>query len=109
MYFLYNFWVYIIKGGNKMKKYTIILLAFVLILSLSIISTSANPSESILVYRNTVKLRVNGENVNVDNFLYNDTTYIPLREVSQLLEKNVGWNYYTNKRQTIQLSYKCRD
>ncbi len=79
-----------------MKKYTIILLAFMLILSLSIISTSANPSESILVYRNTVKLKVNGENVNVDNFLYNDTTYIPLREVSQLLEKNVGWNYYTN-------------
>lgn len=79
-----------------MKKYIIIILTFLLILSLSISSMSASISEAILVYRNTVKLEVNGEKVNVDNFLYNGTTYIPLRSVSQLLGKNVGWNYYTN-------------
>ena len=79
-----------------MKKFLVIILSFVLILSLSLVSISANTSEMISVLRNSVKLEVNGVKANVDNFLYNGTTYIPLREVSQLLDKNVGWNKYSN-------------
>lgn len=92
-----------------MKKYIIIILTFVLILSLSLSSMSASISESILVYRNTVKLEVNGEKVDIDNFLYNGTTYIPLRAVSQLLDKNVGWNYYTNVASINEKHYEVEE
>lgn len=79
-----------------MKKILIIILSFVLVLSLSLVSISANTSEMISVLRNSVKLEVNGVKANVDNFLYNGTTYIPLRDVSQILDKNVGWNKFSN-------------
>lgn len=79
-----------------MKKNKIVILSVLLVLSLSLGLVFAAVSESISVYRNTVNLEVNGKSVNVDNFLYNGTTYIPLRAVGQLLDKYVGWNQYTN-------------
>lgn len=79
-----------------MKKYISIILSILLVLSLSLGLVFAAISESITVYRNTVKLEVNGKRVNVDNFLYNGTTYIPLRAVGELLDKYVGWNQFTN-------------
>lgn len=51
---------------------------------------------SINVERNTMNIYVNGEKVEADNFLYNDTTYVPLRIVSEMFEKNVDWEQLTN-------------
>ena len=79
-----------------MKKFFVVLLAMVLIASLSFSSLSQDTSETIDVYRNLVKVEVNGEGINVDNFAYEGTTYIPLRSVSEILDKNVGWNVYTH-------------
>ena len=53
-------------------------------------------AETVTVYKNKVKIDVNGERVNADNFIYNGTTYIPLRAISEILGKHVGWNAFTN-------------
>lgn len=54
-------------------------------------------AESIRVFRNYVTIFVNDEKVQVDNFLYNGTTYVPLRSISEILEKEVGWTQYTKE------------
>ena len=79
-----------------MKKFFVVLLALVLLVSLSFSSLSEDTSESIDVYRNLVKVEVDGEEIDVDNFAYKGITYIPLRSVSELLDKYVGWNVYTH-------------
>ena len=42
---------------------------------------------------NTITLNVNGINVQSDNILYNDTTYVPLREISESLGQKVNWDH----------------
>lgn len=48
--------------------------------------------EKIDVARNAIALDVNGTPVDADLFLYNDTTYVPIRVVSELLGKTVTYN-----------------
>ncbi len=52
--------------------------------------------QMIEVEPNSVHITVNGQAVSGENFLYNDKTYVPLREVSELLGKAVEWNHDTN-------------
>ncbi|KDR96611.1 Copper amine oxidase N-terminal domain-containing protein [Peptoclostridium litorale DSM 5388] len=52
--------------------------------------------ETVTIYRNKAKIDVNGERLNADNFIYNGTTYVPLRAISEILGKSVGWNAFTN-------------
>ncbi len=59
-------------------------------------SVSANVWQSISVQPNSVNIVVNGEKINVDNFLYNDTTYIPIRAVSTALSQDVSYDDKTN-------------
>lgn len=94
-----------------MKKHLIILLGFIIVLASAFSVSSANLSESIEVYRNLVKLDVNNNRVNVDNFLYNGITYVPIRAIGEMLDKDVGWNSNTriasiddNKYEIQQLS-----
>lgn len=47
--------------------------------------------EDINADKNTINIVVDGERVVADNFLYNDTTYIPLRKVAEMLGKKVDW------------------
>ena len=56
----------------------------------------ADVSELIRVIRNGMTLEVNHTKVTTDRFVYNGTTYVPLRAVAELLGKNVGWNALTN-------------
>ncbi|SCZ78209.1 GerMN domain-containing protein [Acidaminobacter hydrogenoformans] len=60
-----------------------------------IVSGGADTSEMIRVYRNLIQVQVNGSPVTMDNFLYNKRTYVPMREVAELLGKDVRWNAYT--------------
>jgi hypothetical protein len=48
------------------------------------------------LFPNEVTVYVNGERVEADNFVYNDRTYIPLREVSERLGASVDYNGETN-------------
>jgi hypothetical protein len=80
-----------------MKKifFCCLFLAMVAILESSL-SFGAVMSESISVHRNKVNLEVNSVTVTVDNFLYNGTTYVPIRAVAELLGNDVSWNADTN-------------
>jgi hypothetical protein len=49
----------------------------------------------ILSLFNAVTLVVNGEKVASDNILYEGTTYVPLRVISEQLGKNVNWDSVT--------------
>ena len=55
----------------------------------------AGIKEMIEVYTNTVNVSVNGQHVKSDNFLYKDRTYVALREISEIVGKDVGWDQAT--------------
>lgn len=59
-------------------------------------ATSAGVWENIDVLRNDIRVVVNGEEITADNFLYKDTTYLPLRAVSSALGENVEYDEETN-------------
>jgi hypothetical protein len=71
---------------------------FIVLLSLSFLSGTLmgnDLSELIKVYRNTVTVEVDNTPVSTDNFVVDGTTYIPLRAVTELFGKEVGWNALT--------------
>lgn len=47
---------------------------------------------TIKVTMNSIKLVVNGKTVQSDNFIYDGTTYVPLRQVSEELGAQVSWD-----------------
>ena len=67
------------------------------VISTLLISTALGTSvkKTIEVVYNSVNITVNGKKVNADNILYNGTTYVPLRAVSEALGKEVGWDQNT--------------
>lgn len=77
-----------------MKKEVKYLVSGVLIgaMAVSIPTLADTIWEKIDVARNAIKLDVNGTPVESDLFLYNDTTYVPIRVVSELLGKTVTYN-----------------
>lgn len=62
--------------------------------------------QNINVLPNTIKVVVDGKEVQADNFLYNDTTYLPIRAVSEALGKDVQ---YDNQTSTATISEKKED
>ena len=57
--------------------------------------------QNINVLPNTIKVVVDGKEVQEDNFLYNDTTYLPIRAVSEALGKDVPPQYQKRKKMII--------
>lgn len=89
------------KGGKVMKEKTkITLKGFVLgiVVTTMLMSTAvgAQVRKTIDVIYNSVNVTVNGEKVDADNLLYKGTTYVPLRAISEMLGKEVGWDKKTN-------------
>lgn len=77
---------YIVSGGEKSSDNTISQNA----------ELTAAEAQNMQVERNTVNIFVNGVKVEADNFLYNDRTYVPLRKISEMLQKDVSWTQITN-------------
>ena len=57
---------------------------------------AADVWQNINVLPNTIKVVVDGKEVQADNFLYNDTTYLPIRAVSEALGKDVQYDTQTS-------------
>ncbi len=49
-------------------------------------------TDTIDVMFNTINIKINGEAQDIDNFLYEGTTYVPLRAISEIFEKEVTWD-----------------
>ncbi len=52
-------------------------------------------TKKIDVLINNITLMVNGKKVEADNILYNGTTYVPLRPIAEMLDKNLSWDANT--------------
>jgi len=74
-----------------MKRKFIIGLIVILLL-MSSIAFAQGFKEKIEVMFNAINLQVNGIPVNADNILYNGTTYVPLRAIAEMLDKEVIWD-----------------
>lgn len=61
--------------------------------------------KNIEVVYNSVNLTINGKKVEADNILYNGTTYVPLRKVAEMLEKEVGWDAKTSTASINDIGY----
>lgn len=86
------------------KKITAIIL--VLILCFSTLAFAADTHRTIEVDANLMTVLVNGKKVEADNFVYNGTTYLPLRAVSEALGNDVDYDPNTqsaiiNKNENI--------
>lgn len=76
-----------------MKRIIIsIVMAFTLMLTGSY---AASNFQKIDVLFDSIAIKVNGQNISTPNILYNGTTYVPLRAVSEALHKNVGYDEKT--------------
>lgn len=78
-----------------MKKFVIGLITGI-VLSVAITSAADSIWEKIDVLRNDISVVVDGNKIKSDNFLYNDTTYLPLRAISEALGKEVTYDEETN-------------
>lgn len=67
-----------------------------LIAGMSATIIAAGIFEQIDVLRNDITVKVNGEVVDADNFVYNDTTYLPLRAIGEKLGLDVQYDEATN-------------
>lgn len=59
------------------------------------VSYAAGWLENISVVKNSTTISANYKPVNADNFIYNDTTYVPLRALTESLGCVVMWNEET--------------
>lgn len=60
------------------------------------VSLAQNIFESIEVVRGKMNLVIGEQRVDIDNFLYNDTTYVPLRKFSEALDMVVKYDSETS-------------
>lgn len=84
------------QGGILMKKYSKGFIMGLLVATLLMnVALGETIKKTIEVVYNSVNLSVNDKKVDVDNILYNGTTYVPIRAVAEMLGKEVGWDQAT--------------
>ncbi len=80
------------KRNSKGIVLVSILLA---VLSVSIVFAE-EATKTIDVLFNSIVLKVNGKEVKADNIVYNGKTYVPVRAIAEMLDKDVVWDESTN-------------
>lgn len=88
---------------KKMAASAVLLIALTFFAGMGV---GADLSEMVRIYRNTLTIKVNGTTVSADNFLYNNTTYVPLRAISEMLGKDVSWNAVNRAANIDEPSYQ---
>lgn len=87
------------KLNEKMKHITCGVVMGV-ILATAVPATAAQVTKSISVAYNNIKIVVDGQQISTDKnnepFIYNGTTYLPIRAVGQAVGKQVSWDGNTN-------------
>ena len=66
------------------------------IITTSISTFAGGVWDKIDVLKNDINVMVDGKQIFADNFVYNDTTYLPLRVVAEVLGQKVTYNKATN-------------
>ena len=67
-------------------------LILVISLSVCLVSSGNMVIRQIEVWQNSIEIYVEGEKIIADNFVYNDTTYVPIRAVAESLGATVDWD-----------------
>lgn len=62
------------------------------VLMISVPAIASTVMENIEVARNTIKVTVDGKNLSADNFIYNGTTYVPIRAVAESIGLGVEYD-----------------
>ena len=90
----------ILKRMKNMKKYlNIIMIA--LLLTSTVFATEI--AQNVEVIFNTIKVKVNGKDIEADNIFYKGKTYLSLRDISEALDKDVEWD---NETKTAEVNDK---
>lgn len=79
----------------RKSKGIIISILVILILSSSIVSAESLYKDISVIF-DSVNLQVNGEDVEVTNFLYDGLTYTPINKISEMLGKKISVDEETN-------------
>ena len=85
------------------KKIISLTLSFILVFTF--ISSASGWTQNIAVEFNRVNIEIDGNKVTADNILYNGTTYIPLRDTSNMLNYDVSWNETTDTAELTSNDY----
>lgn len=75
-----------------MKKFVTVFLAVVVVFAVTLTGFAAGGRLKIDVEWNPATIEVMGEVKNVDHFIYNGTTYVPLRALAEMLDVEVHWD-----------------
>lgn len=88
-----------------MKRILVIILSLLVVLSVSSFVFGSTGSKSITVTFRNIRILLNGEEKRpaLEPFIFNGSTFVPLRFVSESLGFDVGWNGTTN---TVSIDYK---
>lgn len=60
--------------------------------------------ENISVVRGKMNIKIMGRDANIDNFIYNNTTYVPLRKLAEELDMVVTYDYETSTAEIMDKS-----
>lgn len=77
---------------SKKVKFSLLLILSFLLGSSGVVFGDNSITSLIEVVFNPLKLKVNNNDVNTDHLVFNGTTYVPLRAVAEMLNKQVEWN-----------------
>lgn len=79
------------KKPIKIKpKLLIAGLLIAIVLISTVFGTQGKPSIDVVF--NSINIKVQGEALNIENFIYKDTSYVAIRPVAESLNKKVGWD-----------------
>jgi len=76
-----------------MKRLFIIFLLLVIVISISVpIVKAEGIVKTITTYVNSINIKINGKDTGLPNITYNNSTYVPLRNIVEIFGKKVVWN-----------------